>query len=116
MKGFFRFGNPIIEAAIESRKVEMLLDTGFNGHIMLPHHIINELALDQIGISDYTTASGEDRVTNVYKGKAMFFGKEIEVPILSTDADFSLAGMEFFHDCRIVIERSKDIIEVSKSK
>lgn len=116
MKGFFRFGNPIIELLIEGRKIDMLLDTGFNGHIMLPHHIINELALDQIGVSDYITAGGDDRLTNVYKGKIIFLGLEVEVPILSTDADFSLAGMELFHDCRIIIERNKDIVEVDKSK
>lgn len=116
MKGFFRFGNPIIELSIEGRKIEMLLDTGFNGHIMLPHNILNELALDQIGVSDYTTASGDDRITNVYKGKIIFLDAEVEVPILSTDADFSLAGMELFHDCRIIIERNKDIVEVNKSR
>jgi len=36
MKGFFSFGNPIIELPVEGRKIQLLLDTGFNGHIMLP--------------------------------------------------------------------------------
>jgi len=116
MKGFFRFGNPVIELAIEGRKIQLLLDTGFNGHIMLSASTINELALDQIGISDYITASGDGRLTRVYIAKLEFFDEKIEAPILSTDADFALAGMEFFHDCRIVIERSKNIVEVSKSK
>lgn len=44
----------------------------------------------------------------------MLFDEEVEVPALSTDADFSLAGMELFYDCRIVIERSSNIIEVNK--
>lgn len=116
MKGYFKFGNPVIELTIEGRKIEMLLDTGFNGHIMLPESIISELALDQIGISDYLTASGDDKLTKVYKGEIEFLGEKIEVPILSTDADFSLAGMELFHSCRIVVERSKNIVEVAKSK
>ncbi len=114
MKGFFEFGSPTIELAVEGRKIETLLDTGFNGHIMLPCAIIKELGLDQIGISDYLTASGDTKPTKVYVGKIMFFDEEAEVPVLSTDADFSLAGMELFSDCRIVIERSKDIVEVSK--
>ena len=116
MKGFFKFGNPVIELNIEGRKIETLLDTGFNGHLMLPESIILELALDQIGISDYLTASGDDKITNVYKGSVEFLNQKIEVPILSTDADFSLAGMEFFYDCRILIERNKNIVEVVKSK
>ena len=48
MKGFFEFGSPLIELSIEGRKLNMLLDTGFNGHIMLPDPIIKELGLNQI--------------------------------------------------------------------
>ena len=114
MRGFFKFGNPVIELAIEGKKVEALLDTGFNGHVMLSSAVIEELGLDQIGISDYLTASGDAKLTKVYVGKMMLFEEEVEVPILSTDADFSLAGMELFHDCRIVIERNNNVVEVSK--
>lgn len=68
--------------------------------------------MDQIGISDYLTASGDAKLSKVYVGKIMFFDEEVEVPVLSTDANFSLAGMELFNECRIVIERSKDLVEV----
>ena len=43
MKGFFRFGSPVIKLLVERKNIEMLLDTGFNGHIMLPYGIIDEL-------------------------------------------------------------------------
>lgn len=55
-------------------------------------------------------------ITKVYKGKIEFLNEKIEVPVLSTDADFSLAGMKLFHNCKIIIERNKDIVEVVKSK
>lgn len=115
MKGFFKFGSPIIELPIEGKKIEFLLDTGFNCHVMLPKTMIEELSLEQIGISDYLTASGEVKLTNAYKGEIEFFDEEVEVPVLSTDADFSLAGMELFDECKIIIERRKSILEVSKS-
>lgn len=115
MRGFFEFGSPIIELSVEGRKIKMLLDTGFNGHIMLPNSIIDELGLDQIGISDYLTASGYNKITQVYTGKILFFSDELEVPVLSTIANISLAGMELFHDCKILIERKKGIVEVTKS-
>lgn len=116
MRGSFKFGNPVIALAIEGRNIEALLDTGFNGHVMLPSAVIDELGLDQIGVSDYLTASGDAKLTKVYVGKIMFLDEEVEVPVLSTDADFSLAGMELFHECRLIIERSKDLVEVNKSK
>lgn len=116
MKGFFKFGSPIIELLIEGKGVEVLLDTGFNGHLMLPQTEIDELGLEQIGISDYLTASGHSKITKVYIANIIFFDSKTDVPILSTDASFSLAGMELFHNCRIVIERNKEIVEVKKSK
>ena len=114
--GFFEFGSPVIELQIDSRKIKMLLDTGFNGHLMMPQSVIYELGLDQIGVSDYTTASGDKKLTKVYAGKILFFDQEMEVPILSTNFEISLAGMELFKECKIVIEQNKNIVEVSKSK
>lgn len=114
MKGFFKFGCPMIELQIEGKNVEMLLDTGFNGHMMLQQSLIKELNLEQIGFSDYSTASGENKITEVYKGKIKFLEQEIEIPILSTDAPYSLAGMELFNNCKIVIEKLKNLVEITK--
>ncbi|MEK6921571.1 MAG: hypothetical protein AABX82_06815 [Nanoarchaeota archaeon] len=65
MKGFFVFGSPAITLSIKDK---------------------------QVGISDYLMASGEGRVTNVYKGQ-----------------------MELFHNCKILIERHKRIVEITKT-
>ncbi len=116
MKGFFRYGSPLIRLIIKGNVIELLLDTGFNGYLMLPQALIDKLDLEQIGISDYVTASGEEKLTNVYKAELTFFDEKIEVPILSTDAHFSLAGMELFNECKIIIERHSGILEVIKSK
>ena len=116
MKGFFKFGCPALKINIENKEIETILDTGFNGYIMLPQSIISNLGLEQIGTSDYSTASGEEKITYVYKGKIRFLDEIIEVPILSTDSDISLAGMELFFNCKIIIEKSKNIIEIIKEK
>ncbi len=113
MRGYFKFGCPVIELIFEGTKIETLLDIGFNGHLMLPKNLIDKIDLEQIGLSDYSTASGEKNVTKVFKGKLEFLGEEIEVPILATEADFSLAGMDLFQKCKIIID--KDIVEVVKS-
>lgn len=112
MKGFFKYDFPIIELFVEGKKIEILLDTGFNGHLMLSSKLIKELNLEQIGFSDFTTASGDGKETMVYKTKIDFLNEEIEVPVLSTEGDFSLAGMELFYDCRIVIEKHLNLVEV----
>ena len=115
MRGFFGFGSPIIELVIKKRKIDFLLDTGFNGYIMLPKKLISELDLDEIGFSDYVTASGEKKETTVYKVDIEFLDEKMEVPVLSTDGNFSLAGMDLFKNCKIVIERNSNTVEIIKT-
>ena len=115
MNGLFKSGSPFVELSVEGKKIEALLDTGFNGHLLLPLNIIEELGLDIIGISDYLTASGDKKTTKVFKGKIVLL-EEMEVPVLSTDADIYLAGMELFQECKIIIDRKKDAVEVIESK
>jgi len=115
IKGFFKYGFPMIELVIEDKKIELLLDTGFNGYLMLPKKMINKMNLEMMGLSDYTTASGEGKKTEIYKAKSKLFNEEIEISVLSTDGDFSLAGMELFHDCKIVLERHRDLVEITKT-
>lgn len=116
MKGFFVFGTPALTIILNNKQIDVLLDTGFTGELMLSQSLIDTHHLEQIGVSDYLMASGEGRMTNVYKGKLTFLGEEKEGIVLSTDADFSLAGMELFHNCRIVIERYKKNVEIIKGK
>jgi len=115
MKGSFQFGNPIIMLLVGKKKLKMLLDTGFNGELMIPQKIIDELHLEQIGISDYVTASGEAEETKVYKCTIDFFGGKKEIAVLGTQAPFALAGMELFHECEILIERHKNRVEIRKT-
>ena len=116
MKGFFRDGSPVIELFVDGNKINLILDTGFNGYIMLPKKLINQLKLKQIGLSDYMTASGDGKETNVYRAKISFFDEEVEVSVLSTEGNFSLAGMDLFYDCRILIERHNELVEVTKTR
>lgn len=113
IKGFFKNGSPIIDLMIEGRSLEVMVDTGFNGYLLLPQKLIDDLEFNQIGFSDYKTASGEIRETNVYKYYLNFFDEKLEVIVISTDADICLAGMELFNSCRILIERCNNFVEIS---
>ena len=115
MKGKFNFGDPIVEFSIQNKPIEFLLDTGFNGQIVLSKGLIGELKLKQIGFSDYTTASGENKLTKVYLAVIDFFGNQKECIVLPTDGDFSLVGMELLHGCKIVLERHREFLEVTKT-
>ena len=115
IKGFFKYGFPMIELIIEGKKLEFLIDTGFNGYLVLSKRIIDKMNLEIIGLSDYTTASGESKETEIYKVRLNFFDEEIEIPVLSTDANFSLVGMELLNACKIIIEKQSDLVEITKT-
>ena len=115
MKGFFKNGCPIIELFVQDEKIAVEIDTGFSDYLMLSCTWIDNLTLKLDGIDEYMNANGEIILTLVYTGKIKFLDEEKEVYILPTNADFSLAGMELFNDCKIVIEKSKDLVEITKS-
>ena len=112
MNGEFVFGNPVISLQIHDKTYGFILDTGFDGHLMLSSEIIKESNFQLIGFADYINATGEKVETEVYKGKINFLDEEIEIPIISGDS-FNLAGMDLFHNHKIVIHRSKGILEIT---
>lgn len=116
LQGYFEFGKPMLKIKISSEKNEIpvLVDTGFNGELMLSTKIIKSLKLPCIGFTDYTTASGEKKPTSVYTGNVEWFGKDKEVAILSSDAGYCLLGMELLHYCRLTVERHKDLLSISE--
>lgn len=96
---------PIIRIDIEGSKeqIETILDTGFNGELMLPKKTIEKLNLEWCGKEDYWVASGETITTDVYKGHLNWFGKTGTVEVMSTSADLGLLGMQLLSSCMISI-------------
>jgi len=114
MKGFFKFGSPFIKLHFEGKEIDFLLDTGFNGYLVIPKSISKNFQLEKIGMSDYVTASGDGKLADVYLGKLNFFNEEMKVPVLIINSNFALIGMEMFDNCKIIIEKSKQFVEVIK--
>jgi clan AA aspartic protease len=96
---------PIIKIDIEGSKeqIETILDTGFNGELMLPKKTIENLNLEWCGKEDYLVASGEMITTDVYKGYLNWFDKRCAVEVMATSAEQGLLGMQLLSSCIISI-------------
>lgn len=94
---------PIIEITLDGIKVEVVLDTGFNGELMLSGPKIKRLGLEWVGKEDYFVASGERKTTDVYKGCLDWFGKKRIVAVMATRSKDSLLGMGLLGFCRVEI-------------
>ena len=106
IKGFFKGKEPRIKislAGLKKKQIEVLLDTGFNGDLMLPEERIKELALEKVGTDSYTTASGKNVITTAHLGFLEWFGKARRVTVLATKGNHALIGMQLLYFCHLDI-------------
>ena len=80
------------------RQVEFLVDTGYDGYLLLPTEIISELALTDMGeVSDVTIAGGERRDWAIYRAEVSWGGQLRNVEVLESDNP-PLLGMAMLDD------------------
>lgn len=116
IKGYFNEGKPIVNIYLEGYKnpIDVIVDTGFNGELMLTEKKIKELSLSLIGDDEYMTASGEIVSTNVYMGLFHWFGRTRKVGVLATSGKSNLIGMELLHFYKVELARCQDRLLISE--
>lgn len=116
IKGYFDEGKPMINIYLEGSEdsIDVLVDTGFNGELMLTKEKIKQLSLVFIGDDEYMTASGDVVPTTVHMGFIKWFSRTRKIAILSTSGKSNLIGMELLHFYRLDIARSQDRLVISK--
>jgi clan AA aspartic protease len=113
VKGNFSGLSPTIDIHIQKREFRVLIDTGFNGALMLPKSEIKKLKLKNIGKDNYITASGNQVVTEIYMAEILWFGRLRKIAVLSTEGQTRLIGMELLFNQNISINGFKNKIEIS---
>lgn len=101
---------PFIPLKVKGTSSELdvmaLIDTGFNGHVLLPVHIIRELDLSWAS-QEYVTLGDGSRVTcNFYLGEVEVDGEFIAVTVLAADLEplVGVALLDGFQLCMDVID------------
>jgi clan AA aspartic protease len=86
----------------DERKINFLLDTGFNAQIALPSHYIGALSLLYLGIDYVTLADGTRSQVELHQAVLEWDGQERNV-VVTTLEDDPLLGTEllFEHDVTI---------------
>ena len=74
----------------------LTVDTGFDGEIMLPQIILDDMNLEFMGYDTFTIATGETIEVPVFYGKVIVKKQEFEAWFIPGD---QLVGMEFF--CKV---------------
>ena len=97
----------IFGAERSKEKVEAVIDTGFNGYLTLPGHLISRLRLQMAGNRRATLGDGKAVVLDAYFAEVSWQGQEREVLALQADGG-PLVGMSLLYGNRVVLEVIED--------
>ncbi len=84
-------------------KIEVVIDTGFTGHLLLPNNFINRLNLRHAGRRYGILGDGTTAAFQLYRAKVLWHGEEREVPVLGARSG-ALVGMSLLHGSRLTLD------------
>jgi len=84
-------------------KIEVVLDTGFTGYLMLSSDLINHLRLQLIGTRNVILGDGSNVPLELYRAKVLWHNVERIVYVLRSDAEL-LIGMSLLHGSRVTLD------------
>lgn len=116
LKGQFDGRVPLVYIDVQGHSVKALVDTGYDGYLMLPETLTESLRLEYLADTKYQTADGKVAYGSTYLAEIFWFGKKIQTEVDSTKGDFALLGMGLIYACLLLMEPVKNILLLSTSE
>ena len=119
MKGFFSDDKPKIELTVigldNKIKVPALIDTGFDGALMLSLPAALQIGLRLSNMVQVELADGSIKKEFVFEAKAVLDGEIIPVNILLTSSDENLIGTTLLQNRSLMIDFKSQVITLDLS-
>jgi clan AA aspartic protease len=119
MRGFFSDGKPKIELTVmgldDKIKVPALVDTGFNGALMLSLPAALQIGLRLSNMIQVELADGSIKKEFVFEGKVILDQETVPVDILLTSSDESLVGTTLLQNQSLKIDFNRQTITLDQS-
>ena len=80
-------------AGSEEHSIDVWVDTGFTGDLVLPQSVIERLKLEKSGSVDAILADGSLIELNTFSCEIEWFGRIKPLEIIANDGDFPLLGV-----------------------
>ena len=84
-------------------RIEVVIDTGFTGHLLLPNDFINHIRLRRAGHRYGILGDGNIATFQLYRAKVLWHDKEREVPVLGARSG-ALVGMSLLSGSRVTLD------------
>ena len=96
---------PLQDSSGQTREVEAVVDTGFNGYLTLPPMLVEDLDLPVVGDSEATLADGSQAAFDVYGVTVLWDGQPMYVETGAVGGE-PLVGMALLdrHNLNIDVE------------
>jgi clan AA aspartic protease len=78
-------------------EIEVWIDTGFTGELVLSHGLIATLALPQSAVATAELADGTSTTLDVYSRVIEWFGRSRPIEVLESAGDSNLLGVELLN-------------------
>ena len=119
IEGYFNSRNePVIRLDAGTSNIEILVDTGFNGNLIIPDRMVEGLNIEyDRGLEEFYSATEEIFLASSGSIEIIWFGRRIRVPV-ATSAQISEAilGGQMMRDCRLTIDYSHRTVKISESQ
>ena len=97
--------SPHIEILLPTGEaIDVVVDSGCNGEMVLPRSLITKLGLKDDGSVFSRLADGSVIELEVYIGEILWFGQKREVRIQATDSHEGYLGTELFQGCIVELD------------
>ena len=111
---------PTISASVHSsikaagEAFDLWIDTGFDGHLLLPNSDIQRLGLDELGLGNVILADGLTVELVSYYGMVQWFGEWLALQVIASDNGSRLLGTALLADCEVTLNFSTGTVEITK--
>ncbi len=93
-----------------------MVDTGYNGDIILPERLIDEMRLEYSGASWGELANGDVSEMKIFRGRLKWFDADKEISIGATRSDVALMGTLLLVDCDLNVNFADGLVRIHKMR
>jgi len=112
MKTRYLFGMPFATLSVGPTEIEALVDTGFNGFLLIPESVARACKFKALGSIKYFMADGKQASAKTYEAEISWLHSRIRIEAITSKANFSLIGMQLLTHAKTVIKPMENILTI----
>src|SRR5258708_3969595 len=116
--GYFNTNDePAISLNVGSHQIEVLVDTGFSGDLIIPDSLAKDLDIKhERGLEEFCSVTGEVFLASSCSMEISWLGQRIRMPVATCgEVNEALLGGQMLKDCCLTIDYGRRTVLIAKS-